>query len=90
MMTLEELAGALIEMYVDAEIDKSTMPRLFGIRYAGEIRASGYSPANIIRQAWVQGGDEIPDTYDKEIYKGITLSKYVIEKSAIINFINGE
>jgi hypothetical protein len=87
MMTLEELAGALIEMYVDAEIDKSAMPRLFGIRYAGEIRDSVYSPADIIRQVREQSGAEIPETYVTEINKGITLSKYVIEKSAIINFI---
>jgi hypothetical protein len=60
------------------------MSRLFGIRYAGEIRASGYSPADIIRQAWDQGSTEIPESYVAEINKGITLSKYVIEKIAII------
>ena len=86
-MELEKLARILAQMYGDAEDDSSTMVRLFGIRYAHEIRGK-HTPRHIIQYAKEHLGLQITDTYDSEINKGVTLSRYVIDKESLINHIN--
>jgi hypothetical protein len=87
-MPLDELARILAEMYENAYQDKAAMVQLFGIRYANEIRENGYSPASIISCARLNNETQIPESYFAEINKGVNLSRYVIEKETIVDFIN--
>ncbi len=49
-MTLNELSTALQEMLDSAPNGEiSTMYHLFGIRYASEIKDSGFSPQEIVK-----------------------------------------
>jgi 5-methylcytosine-specific restriction protein B len=76
-MNLEQSAGKLTEMYQNADSDKVAMIHLFGIRYADEIRESGYNATDIIKSAILQDGTLMRESYKTEINKGIKLSKYV-------------
>jgi 5-methylcytosine-specific restriction protein B len=87
-MNLQQLADKLVEMYQNADTDKSAMVHLFGIRYADEIHKSGYNANDIIKSARLRDGTLMSDSYKTEISKGINLSKYVVEKQTIIDFIN--
>ena len=74
-MTLHELGQTLRQMYEEAPSGRQvTMIHLFGIRFAKEIRAGGYSPASIAKDAGISGN------YATEISKGMNLSEYVVEK----------
>jgi hypothetical protein len=86
-MTLNELAEILVQMYEDSENEKSLMIRLFGIRYADLIKASGFTATDIINQAYLLS-TQISPSYDVEINKGIALARYVIEKQTLIDFVN--
>jgi hypothetical protein len=55
-MTIDELSKKLVEMYENAEGEKSTMIHLFGIGYADEIRSSGYTAHDIIKNAVLSNG----------------------------------
>jgi hypothetical protein len=87
-MPLDDLARILAEMYENADRDKAATVHLFGIRYANEIRENEYSPASIISRARRNNGAQISEAYSAEINKGINLSRYVIEKETIVDFIN--
>jgi len=88
-MSIEELANILVQMCNDAEQDKekSVMPNLFGIRYAYEI---GNLHTEIVTEA--NSIDErVRTAYAIEVYKGVRLAKYVIDRQSLIDFIkNGE
>ena len=72
-MTPEELAKALSDMHDNAlPGDKPTMIRLFGIKYADEIRDCRASVAEIVRLSTVR------DSYNAEVSKGIQLAPYVV------------
>lgn len=72
-MTPEELAKALSDMHRNApQGEKPTMIRLFGIKYADEIRDCGGSVAEIVRLS------SVSDSYNAEVSKGIQLARYVI------------
>jgi len=87
-MSIEELAKILVQMCDDAEQDKekSVMPHLFGIRYAKEI---GNCHNEIITEA-NQLDARISRNYGIEIYKGVRLARYVIDRQSLIDFINNE
>ncbi len=75
-MTPEELANVLSDMHQNAlHGEKPTMIRLFGIKYADEIRDCGASVAKIVRLSTVG------DSYNAEVSKGIQLARYVIARS---------
>lgn len=73
-MDAQELANRLREMYENGRGRGRavTMAILFGIRYAGEIEASGASPADIVRRAGMN-----PNSYGTEVNKGCRLADYV-------------
>lgn len=72
MMTAADLASRLSEMYRSAPKGEAVvMIHLFGIKYAGEISASGVSPAAIVKASG------IPETYGVEVNKGVNLARYV-------------
>ena len=74
-MTLNELSSILRYMYDNApEGDQVAMIHLFGIKYVNEIRQSGYTPKDIVKNA------DMKESYKTEISKGIKLSKYVVIK----------
>jgi hypothetical protein len=50
-------------MYQNADEDKVAMIHLFGIRYADEIRMSGYNSNDIIKSARLRDGTLMPDSY---------------------------
>lgn len=85
-MTIEELANILVQMCNNAEQDKekSVMPHLFGIRYANEI---GNCHKEIAIEANRIDG-RVSDNYGIEIYKGVRLSRYVIDRQSLIDFIS--
>ena len=71
-MTNIELAKTLKDMYNNApQGDSTTMIRLFGIKYADELKKCTSSMSNIAELA------EIGINYHAEISKGIRLAKYV-------------
>ncbi|MDR2575844.1 MAG: hypothetical protein LBC52_05310 [Treponema sp.] len=85
-MSIEELANILVQMCDNAEQDKekSVMPHLFGIRYADEIR-------NMYKEIVTEANrldERVNLTYEKEVYKGVRLAKYVIDRQSLIDFIN--
>jgi len=88
-MSLNDLAKELSEMYNNApETEKSLMIRLFGIRYAKEIRNNRIIPLEIIKFANERYGTLLTENYQTEINKGIKLAKYVIDKKRLKNFID--
>ena len=80
-MTVYDLAKKLSEMYENAgDGEKTTMIHLFGIRYAEIIKDKKYSAADILGKTKLRNGKCMSNTYTTEIYKGIRLSRYVVEK----------
>jgi hypothetical protein len=77
-MDIEKLAKILVQMCNEAEEDKekSVMPHLFGIRYADEI---GNKHDAIVEYASYLD-EKVKKSYAIEVYKGVRLAKYVIEK----------
>jgi hypothetical protein len=87
-MTISELAKKLSEMYENApEGDKVSMIHLFGIRYSNEIIKNNYIPGDIIKNTKLKNGSRMNASYQTEINKGVNLSKYVIDKESINNYI---
>jgi hypothetical protein len=84
-MPIEELANILVQMCDNAEQDKekSVMPHLFGIRYANEI---GNRYTEIITEA-NRLDERVKTAYATEVYKGVRLAKYVIERQLLIDFV---
>jgi hypothetical protein len=84
-MPIEELANILVQMCNNAEQDKekSVMPHLFGIRYANEI---GNRQAEIVAEA-NRLDERVRTAYGIEVYKGVRLAKYVIDRQSLIDFI---
>ena len=77
-MTVQELSTKLSAMYNNAaDGEKVTNIHLFGIKYAKIIQQEGHSVTDIIRNT------NLSSSYGTEISKGISLAKYVIEKSRI-------
>jgi len=76
-MTESELAAELKRMYDNAPHGESTaMIRLFGIKYAGELKNSGVPIARIAEKS-------VGYAYHAEISKGIRLAKYVKLKEGV-------
>ena len=73
-MDAQELANRLREMYEDGRGRGRAvhMAILFGIRYAGEIEASGATAKDIVRRAGMN-----PNSYGTEVRKGCRLAEYV-------------
>jgi 5-methylcytosine-specific restriction protein B len=87
-MTIVELAKKLSEMYENApEGDKVAMIHLFGIRYSNEITKNNYVAGEIIKNTKLKEGSKMNTSYQTEISKGVNLSKYVIDKESINNYI---
>jgi len=84
-MPIEELANILVQMCNNAEQDreKSVMPHLFGIRYSNEI---GNRQTEIVTEA-NHLDERVKTAYAIEVYKGVRLAKYVIERQSLIDFI---
>jgi hypothetical protein len=87
-MPIEELANILVQMCDNAEQDreKSVMPHLFGIRYANEI---GNRHTEIVTEA-NRLDERVKTAYAIEVYKGVRLAKYVIDRKSLIDFIRNE
>lgn len=73
-MTLKELGEKLNEMYNSRKGEAVVMIHLFGVKYAEEIKASGYSKKDIIKAA------KISESYVTELTKGVKMAEYVIPK----------
>lgn len=74
-MTLNELGTKLGEMYNNAPKGGAVvMIHLFGIKYADDIKKSGYSKKDIIQQSGISS------SYLTELTKGVKLADYVIPK----------
>ncbi len=70
-MTTEELITKLLEMYENAPAnDSTTMIRLFGIKYANELKNCGNPITEIAKRS-------VGENYHAEISKGIRLARYV-------------
>jgi len=85
-MSIKELANILVQMCdkAEQEKEKSIMPHLFGVRYAYEI---GNMYKEIVTEA--NSLDErVNIAYATEVYKGVRLAKYVIDKQSLIDLIN--
>jgi hypothetical protein len=71
LMTTEELIAKLSEMHENAlPRDSTTMIRLFGIKYANELKDCGDPITEIARRS-------VGKSYHAEISKGIRLARYV-------------
>jgi 5-methylcytosine-specific restriction protein B len=83
-MPIAELARILSEMYENApDGDKVAMIHLFGIRYSNEIAENGrvsYVSKEIIKNTRLRDGSSMHESYDREIFKGIKLARYVIDR----------
>ncbi|MDR6843406.1 hypothetical protein [Flavobacterium granuli] len=74
-MSIAELGAVLNSMYNDASMeDAGLMIRLFGIRYAAEIKKENYSNEEIIKASGIS------ELYVYELSKGLKLSEYVNSK----------
>jgi 5-methylcytosine-specific restriction protein B len=90
-MTINDLARELNEMYNNApNNEQSLMIRLFGIRFAKEIRNGRITPLEIIKFANEHYNASLTENYQTEINKGIKLAKYVIDKKRLKDFIDGK
>jgi 5-methylcytosine-specific restriction protein B len=87
VMTIIDLAKKLSEMYEDApDGDKVAMIHLFGIRYSNEIRENGkisYVSREIIKNTKLKNGLSMHASYDREIFKGLKLAKYVVDRKSL-------
>ena len=71
-MSTAELGAILSDMYNSAPMeDASLMIRLFGIKYAKEIKKDNYSNEEIIKASGIS------ELYVYELSKGVKLSEYV-------------
>jgi 5-methylcytosine-specific restriction protein B len=86
-MTIIELSKMLSEMYENApDGDKVAMIHLFGIRYSSEIEKNGKVSVvskEIIKNTKLKNDSQMHESYDREIFKGLKLSKYVIDKETL-------
>jgi hypothetical protein len=74
-MTIAELGAILNDMYSNAPMeDSALMIRLFGIKYAAEIKKDNYSNEEIIKASGIS------ELYLYELSKGVQLSVYVNSK----------
>ena len=72
-MTLSELSAILRRMYENAPNgEQIAMIQLFGIRYADAIKASGYTPKDVILAAHMKA------SLATELNKGMKLASYVV------------
>ena len=78
-MTSVELADKLRKMYEIKGANKTTMIHLFGIIYGNEIRNIGIPVIEIVKAA------RMPESYQAEVNKGISLSRYVDLKTEYRN-----
>jgi len=81
MTTLEKELGEKLKEIRNSTTDKTAGYHLFGIRHAKEIRNGGANIKEMLKAA------DLPESFFAEINKGITLSKYVIEKSVLRDLI---
>ena len=74
-MSIEELGAVLSDMFNNSpKEDAALMIRLFGIRYAAEIKKDNYSNEEIIKASGIS------ELYLNELSKGVKLSVYVSPK----------
>jgi hypothetical protein len=74
-MSITELGAILGDMYNNAPMeDAGLMIRLFGIKYASEIKKDNYSNEEIIKASGIS------ELYVYELSKGVKLSEYVNSK----------
>ena len=74
-MKVAELGAILNGMYNSAPMeDAGSMIRLFGIRYAAEIKKDNYSNEEIMKASGIS------EVYLYELSKGVKLSEYVNSK----------
>jgi len=71
-MTAKQLGEILADMYHNApEKEQVTMIHLFGIKYASQIDAAGFTASEIIEASGIN------KSYATELSKGKKLAKYV-------------
>ena len=74
-MSIDELGAILSGIYNCTPIEEAAlMIRLFGIKYADDIKKYNYSSVDIIKASG------IPEKYLNELSKGVKLSEYVHSK----------
>lgn len=74
-MSIAELGAILSDAYNNSpKEDAALMIRLFGIRYASEIKKDNYSNEEIIKASGIS------EVYLNELSKGVKLSVYVSSK----------
>jgi hypothetical protein len=74
-MSIAELGAILSDTYNNSpKEDAALMIRLFGIRYAAEIKKDNYSNEEIIKASGIS------EVYLNELSKGVKLSVYVSSK----------
>ena len=92
IMTVQGLATCFLEMYLAEENNKSTMPALFGVKYAKEISMLGAYTAITKDVVWHVRkilGDRFSESYVTEMNKGVVLSRFVIDKEQLPAPSNG-
>ena len=70
-MTALELGIKLKALYSHKNADKVAMIHLFGIIFAQTMDSENIKPIEVLKAA------QMPESYQREIYKGKKLSKYV-------------
>jgi hypothetical protein len=89
-MTITELAKELGEMYGNAiDSEKSLMIRLFGIRFAQEIRNSKITPLEIMKFANEHFNASLTENYQTEINKGIKVVSYNTQHNYVERGVRG-
>ncbi|MDE7091657.1 MAG: hypothetical protein K2O53_08055 [Bacteroidales bacterium] len=80
-MSIEDLATELDRFYRKGQARKERNAFLlcFGIKYADLILRENINCKDIVRKSSLAG-----TTYDREIYKGVKLAKYVLLRDNII------
>lgn len=74
-MSIDELGAILNSIYNSAPIENAAlMIRLFGIKYAAEIKKQNYSSEDIIKASGLS------ETFHNELSKGVKLAQYVHSK----------
>jgi hypothetical protein len=74
-MSVAELGAILSDMYNDSpKKDAALMIRLFGIRYAAEIKKDNHSNEEIMKASGIS------EVHLNELSKGVKLSQYVNSK----------
>ncbi len=90
-MNISDLANKLAEMVDNApDRDKVAMIHLFGIKYGKIILEKDISPNEIVKITKLKDGSMFNYSYKTELSKGIKLSKYVIDKKEIIDYIKNK